>query len=54
MTVDLEAPKVKRKPLNVGVREDLIEAVRRTREAAWKDENRATIDAHNTRAVAQA
>ena len=68
MSIDADHPKVKRRPLNVSVREDLIEAakglklntskaaeagiaeaVRRAREAAWKEQNRAAIDAHNAR-----
>ena len=68
MTIDPGMPKVKRKPLNVSVREDLIEAakgfnlntskaaeagiaeaVRRAQEAAWKEQNRTAIEAHNSR-----
>lgn len=68
MTFDPGVPKVKRKPLNISVREDLIEAakgfnlntskaaeagiaeaVRRAQEAAWKEQNRTAIDAHNSR-----
>jgi len=60
--------KVKRRALNVSVREDLIEAakgldlntskaaeagiaeaVRRAREAAWREQNRDAIEAHNAR-----
>lgn len=62
------APKAKRRPLNISVREDLIEAakglnlntsqaaeagiadaVKRAKEAAWLEENRDAIDAHNER-----
>lgn len=62
------APKAKRRPLNISVREDLIEAakglnlntsqaaeagiadaVKRAQEAAWLEENRDAIDAHNER-----
>ena len=68
MSIDMDNPKVRRRPLNVSVREDLIEAakglelntskaaeagiaeaVRRAREAAWREQNRAAIDAHNAR-----
>lgn len=68
MPVDPDAPKVKRRPLNVSVREDLIEAakgfelntsraaeagiaeaVKRAREAAWREQNRTAIEAHNAR-----
>ncbi len=68
MSTFSNAPKVKRRALNVSVREDLIEAakgldlntskaaeagiaeaVRRAREAAWKEQNRDAIDAHNAR-----
>ena len=68
MTKEPDAPKLKRKPLNVSVREDLIEAakglnlntsqaaeagiaaaVKRAREAAWLEQNRAAIEAHNAR-----
>ena len=68
MTNESDAPKLKRKPLNVSIREDLIEAakgfnlntsqaaeagiaaaVKRAREAAWLEQNRAAIEAHNAR-----
>jgi len=61
-------PKVRRRALNVSVREDLIEAakgldlntskaaeagiaeaVRHAQEAAWKEQNRDAIEAHNAR-----
>ena len=72
MTFDSDPPKVKRKPLNISVREDLIEAakglnlntskaaeagiaeaVRRAQEAAWKEQSRTAIDAHNARVEKQ-
>jgi len=62
------AQKTKRRPLNVSVREDLIEAakglnlntsqaaeagiaaaVKRAQEAAWLEQNRKAIEAHNAR-----
>ena len=62
------ASKIKRRPLNVSVREDLIEtakglnlntsqaaeagiaaAVKRAEEAAWLEQNRDAIEAHNAR-----
>ena len=72
MTFDPGVRKVKRKPLNISVREDLIEAakgfnlntskaaeagiaeaVRHAQEAAWKEQNRTAIDAHNARVEKQ-
>lgn len=72
MTLESDTTKLKRKPLNVSIREDLIEiakglslntsqaaeagiamAVKRAQEAAWLEQNRTAIDAHNTRVEAQ-
>lgn len=72
MTIESDAPKLKRRPLNVSIREDLIEvakglnlntsqaaeagiamAVKRAQEAAWLEENRAAIEAHNARVEEQ-
>jgi len=72
MPIDPDMPKVKRKPLNISVREDLIEAakgfnlntskaaeagiaeaVRRAQEAAWIEQNRTAIEAHNARVEKQ-
>lgn len=68
MSNDPDVSKVKRRPLNISVRADLIEAargfnlntsqaaeagiaaaVKRAQEAAWIEQNRAAIEAHNAR-----
>ena len=68
MPIDPDVPKVRRRPLNVSVREDLIEAakglglnvskaaeagiaeaVKRAREAVWREQNRDAIEAYNAR-----